>query len=355
MVQLKGIGMSEQLGAETVDVDRLGNWLAARFARSAPLAVERMGIGVGVGNALFDVRWGDDRYVLRRPPAVKVTASAGQTEREARVLAALAGTDVPHPRLVAWCDDPSVIGTSFLLMERVEGFTAVDPLPPALVADAEGRRALGVGIVDALARLALVDWKAAGLEGFGKPDGFLARQVDRWAWQLDSYRIRPIEHEIDVTAWLRAHLPPPGPVGIMHGDYSNFNVMYSHDVPPKLAAIVDWDTATIGEVLMDFGHLLSRWDEAGEEPTRLGVADIADRSGLTTRAEMTEWYARHTGFDLSHIRYYEVLSLFKLGCILEGHYVNAHNAGAADAEQLHEASARSLFRDALRIASGERA
>jgi aminoglycoside phosphotransferase (APT) family kinase protein len=345
---------SAPFDTESVDVLRLQRWLVSEFGRNEAIEVERMGQGVGVANALFDVRWGDEHYVLRRPPAIKVTRSAGQTLREARILRALKNTDVPHPRLVAVCEDQSVIGTPFLLMARIDGFTAVDPLPGSLAADLPAKRALGLGIVEALSKLSTVDWRAVGLEGFGKPAGFLARQVDRWLWQLETYRSRLIPHEEALVAWLREHLPASGPIGIMHGDYSMFNVMFTFDVAPELAAIVDWDTATIGEPLMDFGHLLSRWDEAGEEPTHLGSSDIADRTGMSTRAEMTELYAGLTGFDLSNSVYYQVLALFKLGCILEGHYANARAAGTSDEENRSTQAAPSLFRDAMRIASGRR-
>ena len=225
------------------------------------------------------MRWGERDLVLRRGPAAKITASAGDTMREARLLAALADTDVRHPRLVAACDDTAVIGVPFILMERIDGFTPIDPLPAPFDHDPSARHGLGTEMVDALAELALVDWQAVGLEGFGKPDGFLARQVDRWLWQLDSYRSRDIPELDTVTEWLRQNLPEPGPIGIMHGDYSMFNVMFAHGAPAHLAAILDWDTATIGEPLMDLGHLLARWDEPGEEPTMLGSADNPNRVG----------------------------------------------------------------------------
>jgi aminoglycoside phosphotransferase (APT) family kinase protein len=156
-----------------------------------------------------------------------------------------------------------------------------------------------------------------------------------------------------VTGWLRRELPAPGPTGIVHGDYSMFNVMFTADQPPRLAAIIDWDTSTIGEPLMDLGHLLARWDEPGEEPTHLGSSDIADRTGMVSRAELAERYAARTEFDLSHLRYYEVVSLFKLGCIMEGHYANAMKSGEAVEPRLAR-SAPNLFADALRIARGER-
>jgi aminoglycoside phosphotransferase (APT) family kinase protein len=336
-----------------IDLAALERWLASQLDGAPPLEVERMGETTGVANALFRVRWGEHDLVLRRPPATKITASAGNMLRERRVLAALAGTAVRHPRLVAACEDADVIGVPFLLLERVDGFTPIDPLPAPFDTDPATRHALGMEAVDALAELATVDWRAAGLEGFGKPDGFLARQVDRWRWQLDSYRTRELALLDPLSDWLRRHLPDPGPIGIIHGDYSMFNVMFDPHPPARLAAIVDWDSATIGEPLVDLGHLLARWDEPGETPTRLGAADLADRTGLATRSELAERYAVRTGIDLTHLRYYEVLSLFKLGCIMEGYYARELAAGVPDGGRFNE-TAPGLFADAMRIASGDR-
>ena len=336
-----------------IDEDALAAWLTDHVKGDPPLTVARMGEATGVGNALFAVRWGERDLVLRRPPAAKVTASAGDTMRERRLLAALVDTDVRHPRLVAACDDVAVIGAPFLLMERIDGFTPIDPLPDPFDHDASARHGLGMEMVDALAELAVVDWQAVGLEGFGKPDGFLARQVDRWLWQLDSYRSREIPELDMVSAWLRQNLPEPGPIGIMHGDYSTFNVMFAHGSPAHLAAILDWDTATIGETLMDVGHLLARWDEPGEEPTMLGSSDIPNRAGLPSRAELAARYAERTGFELAHLRYYEALSLFKLGCIMEGHYANAVKHGDPTGGQFTDMSLE-IMRDAARIVRGER-
>ena len=186
-----------------IDGDALQAWLTAHVKGDPPLVLERMGEGTGVANALFAVRWGDRDLVLRRGPAAKITASAGDTMREGRLLAALADTDARHPRLVAFCDDSTVIGVPFILMERIDGFTPIDPLPAPFDHDPSARHGLGTELVDALAELALVDWRAVGLDGFGKPDGFLARQVDRWLWQLDSYRSRDIPELDTVTGWLR--------------------------------------------------------------------------------------------------------------------------------------------------------
>jgi aminoglycoside phosphotransferase (APT) family kinase protein len=261
----------------------LAAWLAEAEVPGGPdLRVQPIGAGQGTANVMFGVQWGDRKLVLRHPPRRKVTASAGSVEREGRLLAALSGTAAPHAEFVAVCTDAEVIGVPFLLMEHVDGYVPSDPLPSQFESQANRHR-IGLELVDALAELAMVDWRGVGLEGFGKPEGFLARQIDRWLWQLDSYKVRDLAALPKVAEWLRTNLPDPGPVGIMHGDFSTFNVMFAAEGEPRVAAILDWDTATIGEVLMDLGHLLSRWDEPGEEPTTLGSSDIADRTGLCSR------------------------------------------------------------------------
>ena len=330
-------------------------WMRTEVGGDGPLTVRTLQSTAGIANALYLVDWGERAMVLRRPPNERITASQGNIDREARLLAALAETDVRHPRLVASCNDASVIGSPFVLMERIDGFNPIDPLPAHLVDDPVFRRGIGLEIVDALADLALVDWCAVGLEGFGKPDGFLARQVDRWSWQLDSYRFRSLPDADLVADWLRGCLPAAGPIGILHGDYSLFNVMFADASPARLAAIIDWDTATIGEPLMDLGHLLARWDEPGEVPTSLGSADVADRRGFVTRAELADRYAQRTGWDVGNLAYYEVVSLFKLGCIMEGHHAHEMQTPSDDRDgPRFTESAPNLFRDAVRIMRGQR-
>jgi aminoglycoside phosphotransferase (APT) family kinase protein len=172
-------------------------------------------------------------------------------------------------------------------------------------------------------------------------------------WQLNTYRSRALDDLDEVVDWLKLNLPPAGPIGIMHGDYSMFNVMFNPTTPPSLAAIIDWDTATIGEVLMDMGHVLARWDDPGEAASALGSSDIADRNGLATRAELAKRFADRTNFDISHLHYYQVLSLFKLACIMEGHYANYMRSPTGDMGPFIGIGP-ALLSDAARIARGER-
>lgn len=288
-----------------VDRPALERWLGR-----GPLDVARM--SSGASNEMFEVRVDGDVMVLRRPPTGRVETR--YIAREFRVLRALDGTDVPHPRALLLCEDEAVIGAPFLLMERVEGFTPRDPLP----AEADPR-AMALALVDGIAALARVDWRARGLEGFGKPDGFLERQVSRWLAQLETYRAREIPGIDEVGRWLDGNLPPSSEPGILHGDYQFINVMMR--APAELVAIVDWEQSTIGDPLLDLGWLLAGWSEPDESPPlRFGSRYLTDRRGLPARAELAERYARATGRDLAHLGYYVVLAMFKLACVLEGSY-----------------------------------
>jgi aminoglycoside phosphotransferase (APT) family kinase protein len=340
------------LSDDLVDVDRLSDWIGDRLEGAGqPTTVERMGQDQGIANALFFLRRAQHTWVLRRPPAVKNHPSASNTEREWRILRALDGTDVPHPRALLFCDDPAVIGAPFLVMERIDGFTPGHELPPPFAAGGPILYDLAMAYVDGLIALASVDWLARGLEGLGKPEGFLERQVARWVGQLDGYRTRDLPEEQFICDWLERNRPEATPAAILHGDYSPFNVMVSPDPPARLAAIVDWDTGTIGDPLLDIGHLLARWVEPGEEgPLGPQAGDLAS---YPTRAEMASRYAERSGRELSALAYYECLALFKLGVILEGTYARERRAGVPHDESRMAELVPRLFRSAAAFARGE--
>ena len=343
-----------------IDERALDDWIGDRLpAFGAPLTLERMGQGTGVANALYFLRRGDDEFVLRCPPAVVNTPGASDTEREWRILTALEGTDVPHPTpLLLGSGTDSPTGGSFLIMSRVDGFTPVGILPSPY--DTElARRELAFAMVDAAACLGDVDWKERGLEGLGKPDGFLERQVARWNGQLDSYRTRDIPGLERLSGWLNDNRPTNYGVGLMHGDYSPFNVMASPHDATRLAAVIDWDTGTIGDPIMDIAHLLARWTEPGEEPA-IGAWDIGDgipaqRKGLPTRAELARYYENRSGRDLGALPYYQALALFKLAAILEGRTAQAHRRGDETTRRQWAGMVDRLIDYANKFASGERA
>ena len=336
-----------------IDLDALEVWIGERLpGAGAPLRATRLGADSGIANALYVLERGGERWVLRRPPAVKNDPSASNTVREWRILCALEGTPVPHPRPLLLCEDETVIGAPFMVMEVVDGFTPGFELPAPFATDHSLRYDLAMAYVDGCAALSEVDWQAAGLEGLGRPEGFLERQVPRWLAQLDRYRTRPLPELDFVCRWLEENRPPMGAPGILHGDYSPFNVMVAHDPPARLAAIVDWDTGTIGDPLLDLGHLLARWTEPGEEPVINVQAGGVD--GYPSRREMAARYADRTGRDLAALAYYEVLALFKLAVILEGTYARETAAGVPGEQSSMATIVPGLLRGAAEFAKGER-
>jgi aminoglycoside phosphotransferase (APT) family kinase protein len=252
--------------------------------------------------------------------------------REYRVLLALEGSDVPHATPVALCEDPGVIGAPFYLMGAVDGVRLYDGLPPRLD-QPDARREVALELFTNLARLHNVDWEAVGLQGFGKPDTFTQRQVQRWLKQLASYRTRDLP-DLDAAAdWLESHTPKMQRAALIHGDYGFHNVLYASDGPPRLVAVLDWETATVGDPLIDLGYLLSLWLE-GHEPDRWFACALPyDISGYPGRAELAERYADETGLDLADIAWYRAVAQLKVACILEGGYAR-YRRGDSDDPQL---------------------
>ncbi|MBB5707414.1 phosphotransferase family protein [Sphingopyxis panaciterrulae] len=291
---------------------------------SRALTIEKI-IG-GASNSLLRVTRGDQQFALRRPPAVSNDRTSHDLARELKLMRALAQTDVPCARLVEGTTATDVIGGPFLVMEWVDGFTPRDPMPGCFADDRGNRRALGDAVIDALAKIALVDWQGVGLGDFGKPDGFLDRQVDRWLSQFQRNQVRNLSELDQVVTWLRTNAPSNTSPGLMHGDYSFANVMVARDAPARIAAIIDWELATIGDPLLDLGHLLSSWEDASSGPT---WAYYVDWTAMRSRAEAAERYSLGCGRDVSALPFYMALALFRLAVILEGSYAR-YRRGQSD-------------------------
>jgi len=297
--------------AGLVDEPRLAAWLdALGIAPGSPLRVRR--ISGGMSNESIGVERGGARYVLRRPAKIALEGADRGMRREFRLLSALEGTPVPHPRPVALCEDLSVAGGVAYLMEHVDGFAPAFGLPAPFAGSAELQRDIALAAMSALGELARVDWRARGLADFGRPEGFHARQVERWSRQLERYGAQ-VERDLsglrEVGAWLEKHRPADDQwtPAIMHGDYHLANLFVAPKPPARVAAILDWENATIGDPLLDLATFL-RLLESG------GRAQWGKRDALIARWEET------SGQRAPDLRYWTALSAYKLSIMLEGVY-----------------------------------
>jgi aminoglycoside phosphotransferase (APT) family kinase protein len=310
-----------------VDPDRLAAWMQHEGLAGGPVEIER--ITTGHSNEVFLVRSDNGTCVLRRPPRTPLSPTAHDMAREFRLLRAFHGhSDVPVPRPIALCTDADVIGASFYLMDPVDGVVVREKLP-APIADPSSPRACAYALIDALAGIHAFDWKHGGLDGFGKPDGYLERQVPRWLGQLERYKTREIPEVDEAGAWLAAHTPAMQAPGVIHGDYKLDNVMFAPRLPVELVAVVDWEQSTIGDPLVDLGWVIGLWIEPGEAATLAGASPFPADADVPTRADLIARYADQTGRDLSNIAFYCVLGLFKLACVMEGSYAR-FKAGTSD-------------------------
>jgi aminoglycoside phosphotransferase (APT) family kinase protein len=300
------------------DEHAVRRWLGDRLGVDGSQVTISSLAAAGDSNLMFDVTTPGRRWVLRMPPGVKNDRSAHDVLREYRMLVVLDGTPIPHPAPVAACEDPSIAGRPFYVMEHIDGFSPSQPLEPPWAGDAEACRSLGPRAAEALADLASVPWRELGLDGFGRPDGFLERQVPRWLRQLEGYKQRELDGLDHVARWLLTNRPPDSGPAILHGDYHLRNVMFARRPPAQVVALVDWEMATIGDPLLDLGALLATWSQDGEEVIMNG--SVTHQPGMATRAEIATAYERRRGAAVDHLDYYMALALFKLICILEGSY-----------------------------------
>jgi aminoglycoside phosphotransferase (APT) family kinase protein len=308
-----------------IDFDRLAAWMDDNGLPGKGEPIEPTFLSGGSQNEIYEVRRGNERCVIRIPPP---TAPANRDDgilREWRIIEALEGTDVPHTPAVAMCDDASVLGRTFYLMGLVDGWSPMDERdgwPAPFDTDLEARAGLAFQLVEGIALLSKVDWRAKGLEGLGRPDGFHERQVDRWTAFLERIKGRELSGFDVAAAWLREHRPLDYVPGIMHGDYQFANVMYHHGAPARLAAIVDWEMGTVGDPKLDLGWVVQGWPDNMDAP-EAGELSYVDHTGMPSREQVLERYAEVSGRQVDDIDYYVVLAKWKLAVVLEQGYQRA--------------------------------
>lgn len=338
-----------------VDLRRLADWMDGQGLESGPIRDARSLQG-GTQNVLLRFARGRREFVLRRPPQHPYMDGSETMLREARTLATLADSGVPHPALIAVCQDPSVLGAAFYLMEAVDGFNATVGMPALHASDPSIRRRMGFAMVDAAIALANVDHEAAGLSLRGEAQSYLERQVARWGSQFERYFQYPgwpgpgaLGGVEAVGKWLQANLPASFRPGIIHGDFHLANVLYDF-AGPRIVAVVDWELSTVGDPLLDLGWLMATWpDEDGGG----GTSTVTPWKGFPHVDELIDRYRSHSTRDLSAIAWYGVLACYKLGIILEGTHARAA-AGKAPVQtgaELHS-KAIALFRRAGRWMKG---
>jgi aminoglycoside phosphotransferase (APT) family kinase protein len=344
--------MSSAACDDLIDAGALASWLDTQGFPPGP--VEDLGeLEGGTQNLLVRFCRAGTRYVLRRPSRHPRPRAGEIILREARVLEALATTDVPHPRWAATCADASVLGIPFVIMHEVDGVNPTVRLP-SYAATAGGRRQLGLAATTELARIGCVDYVAAGLADFGHPDGFLSRQVPRWQAEWEGYRRlpgypgEPLPGMDELAAFLTRNQPPDQPPGLMHGDFHFGNLMVDAG-EPRVAAVLDWEMATIGDPLVDLGRFVASLPDEHEATQPAGA--LWEAGDVASVSEIVAAYSAVSSRPLDALDWYVVLACFKLGIILESSNARAR-AGLTDAaigERLH-AMAMALFARGRRIA-----
>ncbi|MEA2347379.1 MAG: hypothetical protein QOG62_1166 [Thermoleophilaceae bacterium] len=283
--------------------------------------IEAQTVGDGHSNITYVINRGDTEVVLRRPPRPPLPPSAHDVLREARMLTAIENADVRTPKVLCTCDDESILGVPFYVMERVDGDVITTEIPEAL-ANPEGRAAISEELVDAMIEMHAVDWRACGLEGFGKPTGYLERQLRRFNGLWEHNKTRELPTVQDCAAWLEKNLPDQAEATIVHGDFRLGNTMYAHGAPARLVAIFDWELCTIGDPLADLGYLTITWSDPSDQSkgTMFDQLSITHGEGFPNREGLIELYMEKSGRSLNDIRWYQALALWKAAVFMEGNY-----------------------------------
>lgn len=306
---------------EGLDLDALARWLDAQqpelLDTSAPLTAEL--ITGGKSNLTYTVSDGTRSVIVRRPPLGHVLATAHDMSREYRVMSALADTDVPVPATYGLCQDDAVIGAPFYVMERVDG----TPYQRAAQLEALGAtrtRTISERLVDTLAALHAVDYAAVGLDDFGRPDGYLERQVRRWKKQLEASRSRELPGIDELAARLERDIPASGDGTIVHGDYRLDNALVNDQ--DEITAVLDWEMSTLGDPLTDVALMIVYQNLAtlAGEAAQVTVTDAPKAPGYLSVDEVIERYRMASGRDLGDLGFHLGLGYFKLAVILEGIY-----------------------------------
>lgn len=340
-------------GARTAHAARVADWLRGNAGVELdPAGATMTRLAGGNSNETFVLSSGERRVVVRMPPAHGLDPSAHSMAREWVVLRALNDTAARAPRALAYCADAEVAEAPFLAMEFVaDAVSVLDELPPAYRDTSGAASELGVAAIDGLATVHTVDWRAAGLEEFGRPEGYLARQVPRWESQFRRNQTRELPMFDRVRTWLAENTPSEQPAALLHGDFHLDNCLVSVH-RPEVVSIVDWEMSTIGDPLVDVGLFLALWGRRPVTRPAMPRLQAVSRSGkVIDRRDLVVRYADRTGRDVSHVDWYLVFALWKLGAVVEAAWAR-HVRGLATSD--YSAALRhdvpALFEEAAALA-----
>jgi aminoglycoside phosphotransferase (APT) family kinase protein len=301
---------------------------------TGPLVVEQF--PQGHSNLTYLIRVGETELVLRRGPFGNVVKTAHDMGREYRVLSKLCAVYPLAPRPVLFCEDPSVMDVPFYLMERRRGVVLRQQLPPGRVIDSPTARSLSASLIDSLAHLHSLDYRAAGLGDLGKPEGYVARQVAGWTERYAKARTDDVPTMDRVAGWLAGRIPQETGAALIHNDFKYDNLVLDPSDLTRVVAVLDWEMATVGDPLMDLGTTLGYWVEADDPaPLRRAAMGPTALPGSLTRQELVAHYAEKTGRDVANVLFYYAFGLFKIAVIVQQIYARYVRGLTADPRFAH--------------------
>jgi aminoglycoside phosphotransferase (APT) family kinase protein len=298
-------------------VDAVAEFLDSRGLGSGPLSWAR--IGEGQSNVTYQIRRASEVFVLRRGPRPPLPKSTHDMIREARIQQLVRRQGVPVPEILAICEDEFVIGVPFYIMTFIDGTIITESIPASL-GSVEQREATSVAALDTMVRLHQVDVSAGELAAFGRPEGYLRRQVERFSalWEVNTTRNLPDVARIG--AWLESNIPDSQAAAVIHGDFRTGNLMFAPESPARVLAILDWEMATVGDPLADLGYLTATYAESGSVPTPLELTTVTREPGYLNREQLISRYRERMNLELDALPWYQTLALWKASIFCEAIY-----------------------------------
>jgi aminoglycoside phosphotransferase (APT) family kinase protein len=315
---------------EELDLAKLEPFLRSHFPLEAGSLTVRQ-FPNGHSNLTYSVRFGEREFVLRRPPFGSKVKTAHDMGREFRVLSKLHAAYPPAPEVLIYCDDESILGAPFYLMEPVRGIVIRRELPAGMAFPPDTARRLSESFIDNLARLHKLDFAAIGLADLGKPIGYLERQVHGWTERYYGSKTHDYPEVEKISAWMAQHLPSTSRAALIHNDYKYDNVVLDPDDVTKIIGVLDWEMCTIGDPLSDLGSTLAYWVDEKDpdelQKIRWGPTNVP---GTLTRRQLLERYAQATGREVSNMSFYLTFARFKIAVIIQQIYFRYHQGLTRD-------------------------